>query len=198
MLAYSSQGLNQEIGSLVELVRPSLVGVGERSGFGSGVVWADDLVVTNDHVAQTDRPLVRLFDGRQVQGRVVARDNRNDLAAVRIEGVGAKPIATRAEEMRVGELVIALGHPLGRLDVPTLGMVSGVGPSSWMGRTTRDLIQVDVSLAPGNSGGPILDADARMIGMACMIASPGMALVIPTRTVQRFVETIRRRARNAA
>ena len=194
MAIHSSHGFSEELGALVELVRPSLVAIGEQTGFGTGVAWSSDgLLITNDHVAQSDRPRVRLHDGRELGGRVLARDQRNDLALLQIDTAGLQPLARREmSDLRVGELAIALGHPLGQLDVPSIGMVSGLGNHSWMGRMRRDLIQVDVSLMPGNSGGPILDANAQMIGLACMIASPGMALVIPTRAVERFVAQARR------
>jgi len=200
MATFSSQNLSVEISALVELVRPGLVAVGEVSGFGSGVVWSEDgLVITNDHVAQSDQPRVRLYDGTELDAKVISRDRRNDLAALLVDQRALQPLQRRqTDDLRVGELAIALGHPLGRLEVPSIGMVSGLGNHSWMGRMRRDLIQVDVSLAPGNSGGPILDANAQMIGIACMIASPGMALVIPTRTIERFVAQISRRRSRAA
>ena len=200
MAPFSSQSLSAEISALVALVRPGLVAVGEASGFGSGIVWSEDgLLITNDHVAQSDRPRVRLHDGTELDARVLARDRRNDLAALQIDHLALQPLQRRqTDDLRVGELAIALGHPLGRLDVPTIGIVSGLGNHSWMGRMRRDLIQVDVSLAPGNSGGPILDANAQMIGVACMIASPGMALVIPTRTIERFVAQLSTRRSRAA
>lgn len=200
MATFSSQSLSAEISALVTLVRPGLVAVGEANGFGSGIVWSEDgLLITNDHVAQSERPRVRLYDGTELNAQVIARDRKNDLAAIQVGTRVLQPLKRRqTDDLKVGELAIALGHPLGRLEVPTIGMVSGVGNHSWMGRMRRDLIQVDVSLAPGNSGGPILDANAQMIGIACMIASPGMALVIPTRTIERFVAELSRRRSRAA
>ena len=184
--------------AMLDLVRPSLVAVGSKHGFGSGVVWQENMIVTNDHVTETDRPTILLNDNRELQGRVIARDGQNDLALIAVEENLTSARIRSSEDLRVGELVIAFGHPLGLWEVPSLGMISGVGDASWMGRMRRDLIQVDVSLAPGNSGGPLLDTNARVIGIACMIASPGMGLVIPSRTVQRFVDEINRRKRTAA
>lgn len=190
--------LTSEISAMIDLVRPSLVGVAGRNGFGSGVVWGPNLIITNDHVAQSDRPVILLTGDEELQGRVIARDLRNDLAAIDVE-VSLSPLTVRtSDNLRVGELVVAVGHPLGLKDAPALGMISGLGNASWMGRIDRDLIQVDVSLAPGNSGGPILDMNAQVVGIACMIANPGLALVIPSRVVQRFVAQIDRRRKNAA
>ena len=194
----SSKQLTAEMQAMLDLVRPSVVGVGGKHGFGAGVAWRSDLVVTNDHVAETDRPILLLTDDTEFAGQVVARDRVNDLALVRTDHDLTPANIRSSENLRVGELAIAMGHPLGMRDVPTLGMISGVGECSWMGPMRRDLIQVDVSLAPGNSGGPILDANAQVIGIACMIASPGMALAIPSRVVQRFVDAYELRSRNAA
>ena len=198
MISLSTRQLIDEMDALLNLVRPSVVGVAGKHGFGAGVVWQEDLIVTNDHVAETDRPTILLSDDQELSGRVVGRDGHNDLALIRVDLDLNKANVRSSDELRVGELVIAMGHPLGMREVPTLGMISGLGDSSWMGRMRRDLIQVDVSLAPGNSGGPILDANGQVIGIACMIASPGMALVIPSRTVHRFVDELNRRTRTAA
>jgi serine protease Do len=198
MTNLSTQQLAGEVEALVNLVRPSVVGVGGRHGFGAGVVWQTGLIATNDHVAETDRPTISLTDDTEFQGRVVARDSENDIALIRIDSDLAPAKIRSSDDLRVGELAIALGHPLGMREIPTFGMISGIGDSSWMGQMRRDLIQVDVSLAPGNSGGPILDASARVFGIACMIASPGMALVIPSRVVQRVVDELNRRTRTAA
>src|SRR5437763_7608177 len=146
MITPTTRQLTTEIEALLDLARPSVVGVGGKHGFGAGVVWEEDLIVTNDHVAETDRPTILLTDNTELKGRVLARDERNDLALIGIEA-GSRPAGIRSSEnLRVGELVIALGHPLGLREVPTLGMISGTGESSWMGHLRRDLIQVDVSL----------------------------------------------------
>ena len=98
-----------------------------------------------------------------------------------------------SRKLHVGQLVFALGHPLGVKDAAAFGIVSGVSNSSWMGRHTRQLLQLDLKLAPGNSGGPIMDAEGRLVGIACMVASPGIALAVPSHLVADFVEHLHRR-----
>jgi serine protease Do len=160
------------------------------------------LIVTNDHVAGRGQVKVGLRDGRQYIGTVIARDRHNDLALVQVpvRDLPAVPVGD-STALRVGELVIAVGNPFGVAGTATLGIVSagreaerftatypvltrhGVRPA----QVVRELLQADVALAPGNSGGPLADASGRVIGIACMVAAPGRALAIPVHIVKEFV-----------
>jgi serine protease Do len=154
-------------------------------GVGSGVVWAPERVVTNAHVAAA-RPLVKVRrgDGASLDGRVLARDRHADLALLSVPGLGL-PAATvgPADELRVGALLLAVGHPFGVRGALTTGIVHAMGR---IGGDQRSWIVGDLRLAPGNSGGPLADARGRVVGINAMIVG-GLALAIPASEVTRFV-----------
>jgi serine protease Do len=155
-------------------------------GGGAGVLWAPDLIVTNAHVARAPRVSVRLADDRSVEARLIAADRRADLALLRIPPVEVAPAAlTDSDALRVGALVVALGHPLGLRRTLTAGVVHAVAPSHSGGRRW---IHADLRLAPGNSGGPLADTAGRVVGINTMIAGD-LALAIPINDVRRFVGT---------
>jgi serine protease Do len=154
------------------------------------VIWTSDgLIVTNNHVARGEEMRVRLRDGARLRGRVVARSREHDLAALRVDARDL-PAARVGDSsrVRVGQMVLAAGNPLGLRDAVTAGIVTGAGQFV-EGERTRldDLIQADVALAPGNSGGPLADAEGRVLGINTMIASSGIALAIPSEAVRRFL-----------
>lgn len=159
------------------------------AGVGSGVVWhADGLIVTNAHVARAHRLTVVSWDGRALDGRLVAHDRRRDLAAIVVEaadGLDTLRTATTGSPaaLRPGDLVIALGNPLGVAGAIALGVVHVVEPA----RSGRPRwIRADVRLAPGNSGGPLADAHGHVIGINTMIAG-GLGIAVPVTTVERFL-----------
>ena len=153
-------------------------------GGGSGIVWGPDWVVTNAHVAAHAQVMVRWGDGSRAEGRVVARDRAADLALVHVPGLGLYPGTIAPEDdLRVGALVVAIGHPFGVRGALTTGIVHAMGPMRPGGRTW---IQGDLRLAPGNSGGPLADARGRVVGVNAMMAGT-LALAIPVADVTRFV-----------
>jgi serine protease Do len=174
-------------GEVAEALRRSTVQVSSRGrGFGSGVILsADGLIVTNAHVVRASHAQVKLWDGRTLDAVVTSRDLTRDLAALLASGSGL-PAATLADssKARVGELVLAVGNPLGFVGALSTGIihasgsVRGLGMSSWL--------QADVQLAPGNSGGPLADAQGRVLGINTMVAG-GLALAIPSNDVARFL-----------
>src|SRR5262249_50440750 len=127
---------------------------------------------------------VRFPDGRAADGCVVARDRDADLAALRVPDPGL-PAATFAESdvVRVGSVVIAIGHPYGTRGALATGIVHAVAPVAPRG---RPWIQAALSWAPGNSGGPLADARGHLIGLNAMIVG-GLAMAIPVGEVRRFV-----------
>jgi serine protease Do len=152
---------------------------------GAGVVWLrSGLVVTNAHVATGVAGEVVLPDGRVVPARLVARDPRRDLAALALPpGDHAAALRADARGLRPGELVIAVGHPLGVSYAAALGIVhrapgGGRGPTGWL--------QADIRLAPGNSGGPLADASGCIVGINAMIVG-GLGFAVPTHIVERFM-----------
>ena len=184
-------GMAAQTTELIKTLRRSVVLVRGRDGHGAGVIWdRQGLIVTNDHVVRGDRAMVELADGRQLEARVTARDREEDLALLHVSARDLPTVpAGDSQNLRVGELIIAVGHPWGIRETVTLGIVSATGPGTWLGRTRRDLLQADVRLAPGNSGGPLADAHGRVVGIASMVMSPGIALAVPSHVVERFVRS---------
>jgi len=178
-----------DFGEVAERLRRSTVQVqagGERGG-GSGVIWSQDgLIVTNAHVARSDRARVELWDGRAFDAQVTARNPRRDLASLRIPARALPAaIAGDSSALRPGELVVAVGNPLGFIGALTTGVVHALGPLDGLGRQVW--VQAAVRLAPGNSGGPLADAQGRVIGLNTMIAAGGLALAIPSNAVADFL-----------
>ena len=168
-------------------------------GSGSGYVW-DDLghIVTNFHVIdEGDKFMVSLPNQRQVEARLVGRDQKKDIAVLelreRVAGLAPVVVGT-SRDLQVGQKVIAIGNPFGFDHTVTTGIVSALG-RSMLGAgdvTIRDMIQTDASINPGNSGGPLLNSSGELIGMNTMIASPsgassGVGFAIPVDTIRKVV-----------
>jgi serine protease Do len=130
---------------------------------------------------------VELWDGRAFDAEVGSEDSRRDLAALRIPTRGL-PAATAGDSnaLRPGELVLAVGNPLGFIGALTTGVVHAQGPLRGLGR--QSWVQAAVRLAPGNSGGPLADAQGRVIGINTMVVSGGLALAIPSNAVADFLK----------
>jgi serine protease Do len=177
-------------GEVGERLRRSTVQVraGQQSA-GSGVIWdSTGLIVTNAHVAQTRQLTVELWDGRKYPAELSARDGRRDLAALRVDGRQLEPaIAGDSSRLRPGEIVIAVGNPLGFTGALSTGVIHTMGPLRGLGN--REWVQASIRLAPGNSGGPLADAMGRVIGINTMVVSGGLALAVPVNTVERFLRT---------
>ncbi len=176
-----------DLATVVERVQAATLVVRSETGGGAGTAWSDTLVVTNHHVVPRGRAHVLSSGGRGIEAIVVARDEENDLALLRIEGLGAQPLPLGPEQddARPGEIALAVGHPWGQRGAVTWGVVSGASISSWRG-TRRSLVRADIRLGPGNSGGPLADAAGRLLGINAMVDG-GMALAVPAAVVERFV-----------
>lgn len=171
-------GVAAETARVASRLRQSMVLVrGRWHGAGSGVVWREHVILTNDHVARADRARVTLADGRQLEASVIGRDKTLDLAALHVpeHGMPIPPLGA-SRDLRVGQLVMAVGNPLGVEGATTLGIISLVGRAAPGG---RELVEADIDVYPGNSGGPLADADGRVVGLTSMILSPGIALAVP-------------------
>ena len=187
MTSDTTEPLGRELAELASVLRRSTVEVQTRgAGAGSGIIWqANGLIVTNAHVARADRATIVLSDGRAFDGVVTARDPRRDLATIAIDvGSAVLPAATigHPTDLRTGDVVVALGHPLGITGALALGVVHVVevrrGGPRW--------IRADIRLAPGNSGGPLADAHGRVVGVNTLIAG-GLGVAVPVTTVARFL-----------
>jgi S1-C subfamily serine protease len=166
-------------------------------GVGSGfVVGEEGYIITNNHVvSDSDRPIILLPGGRRVEGVVISRDPSIDIALVRCLAGELRPLKLGdSDKVRVGEIVIAIGSPLG-LPGPnvTIGVVSAVGRSIRSREVMlEDLIQTDAAVNPGNSGGPLINVDGEVIGVttAMIPHAQGISFAIPINTVKMFLEML--------
>jgi serine protease Do len=182
-------GLPAEI---LERARSGIVRVHGRGPAGAaGVVWRPDAVVTNHHVVAGARQALRVVaaDGRAHAARVLDATRRLDLALLEVAGADLVPAPIgRSARLRVGELVFAIGHPWGAPWVMTAGVVSGLGGLAIPGRAGLvPCIRSDVRLAPGNSGGPLLDARGEVVGLNAMVIGGDLAVAIPSDVVGRWL-----------
>jgi serine protease Do len=180
-----------EATTLVERTRPSVVQVRSAGrGNGTGVIWrADGAIITNDHViAETGGQVeVLLSDGRRFTAQVVNRAPHLDLALLKIDATDL-PAArvANSEAVRVGELVFAIGHPWGQPWVTTAGIISGLGELSAPDGRKAPYLRSDVRLAPGNSGGPLLNASGEVIGINAMVFGGDLSVAIPSHVAARW------------
>lgn len=153
-----------------------------RRGSGSGVVWRPDgTLVTNAHVASGSAVEVELWDGRRFRGEVKVQDARRDLAIVRMDADGLEAAtAGDSDSVRPGEVVVAVGNPMGFAGAMSRGVVHSVGSLPGMGK--QRWIRADVRLAPGNSGGPLADARGRVIGINTAVVN-GLGIAAPAASV---------------
>jgi serine protease Do len=185
----SASGFGLLSAALIETAKHSLVKVTTaRSGAGAGLIWhSDGFVVTNAHVAAHGAPEVHLWDHRRFSSEVVATNSRWDLAllAVPCTGLPAAPSLDK-RAVQVGELVFALGHPLGEVGVVTAGIISGL--TTQISDDGSEMIQTDALLLPGNSGGPLINASGEVVGINALVTMGGQGLVVPAWVVQDFVQ----------
>jgi S1-C subfamily serine protease len=167
----------------------------EWGGAGSGVVFTDDgFLLTNAHVVGTANGGEAAFaDGSEVAFDVVGADPLSDLAVIRARGGTPSPAALGdADTLRVGQLVVAVGNPLGLAGSVTAGVVSGLGRSlptrsGSTGRVVEDVIQTDAALNPGSSGGALADAHGDVVGVNTAVAGVGLGLAVPINTTTRRI-----------
>jgi S1-C subfamily serine protease len=183
--------LNNELSFIVYTARKSLVQIQNgRNGGGAGtILHSDGLVVTNAHVIKRNQPKITLWDGRLLNGRLLAVDKKSDLAALSIDAENLPVIELgNGAQLLPGHWVVALGHPWGVLGATTAGMVIAVGKSLQNLPYQGELIQVGLRLRPGHSGGPMVDGHGRLVGINTMIAGPEVGLAVPIQTVKRFLK----------
>ena len=197
MSILSSASIQQDLAGVEAVLRAVTAVVrtagGRRGGHGSGIVWSDDgTIVTNAHVAVDERADVELADGTRVEARLVARDAGRDLALLQTTPLPVTPpLLGEPAALRPGQVVVALGHPLGIAHSLTFGIVHAVSGTGRDGRRPS-LIRADIRLAPGNSGGPLADATGRIVGVNSMIAG-GLGVAISIDEVRRFTAAHRPR-----
>ncbi len=179
---------SDELEKLVAKVAPGVVALEHRRGHGTGVIVAKDgYVLTNAHVVRDARKVrVRLCDGERLEGELVGADPPTDLAVLRVDGPALSPLPLAdMSQVRVGQVVLALGHPYGFERSVSLGVVSALErqlPSR--DGLLDDLIQTDAAINPGNSGGPLVNVRGEIVGIntAMLPFAQGIGFAIPAST----------------
>ncbi|MGZ7041813.1 MAG: S1C family serine protease [Thermoanaerobaculia bacterium] len=189
-MSISATDISDSLAGALSSASPSIVHIDARDHLSSsGIVWADDVIVTAAHTVRDDSAIdVRFDDGSSRTATLAGRDDSCDVAVLRTSGKKlVAPSWRDASELRVGHLAIAAGRP-GRTLRATAGIISGIGPE-WRthGGTRIDrYVDVDAALPPGFSGGPLLDASGRFIGMnTSRVVRTGTT--IPHETLARIV-----------
>src|ERR1700694_1031581 len=190
--------LSREIAQVVAGLAPSLVRVDARGGRpATGIIWADNLVLTADHVIEADDAILVTGAPTTVKASVVGRDRTTDLALLRTEGLrGAPAPRGRSADVRTGHIVLALGGTIGEQQV-TMGVVSGSAGAfrSWRGGQVMPLIQTTAQLLPGFSGGPLIDGEGRVIGINSWNFGRGVSCALPVEIAERVAESLRTHGR---
>lgn len=151
----------------------------------TGIAWQENIIVTADHVVRDEDLKVGLPNGEVVTATMVGRDRNTDIAVLRVEtALAPLPLAGEGDALRVGNLVLAIGKPGNNLQ-STLGVVSALGTGNMDG-----VIQTDVVMYPGFSGGPLVDASGKVQGMNTSGFRSGAAIAIATHKIQSVVETL--------
>jgi S1-C subfamily serine protease len=191
---------------VADALRPAVVnlrtGRGRGSGSGSGVLFTPDgFLLTNHHVVRDHaRVRIRLSDGRELQGRVVGADPWTDLAVVQADAADLShaPLGDSAR-LRVGQLVVAIGSPLGFESTLTAGVISALGRTlrSITGHLVDNVIQTDAALNPGNSGGPLVDSRGQVIGINTAVIQPaqGICFAIPINMAKHILPQLMQHGR---
>ncbi len=188
--------------TVAERVLPSVASIqvrrsGGARGGGSGsavAVTPDGFMVTSAHVvAGAGSGTAAFIDGRELALDVVGADPLSDLAIVRTRDGGLQPVQLGdAERLRIGQLVVAVGNPMGLAGSVTAGVVSGLGRSlparqGSVARIIDSVIQTDAALNPGNSGGALVDGQARLVGVNTAVAGVGLGLAVPVNAVTQSI-----------
>jgi S1-C subfamily serine protease len=196
------------ISKVVEEITPSVVNIRvtiqgmdifgqtqEQEGIGSGVIYTEDgYIITNNHVAgSAEKLLVTLYDGSEYPATLIGADEKTDVAVIKIEADGLEAASFASmDDIKVGDIVIAVGSPYGLDQTVTMGVISAKGRDITI---PVNLIQTDAAINPGNSGGPLVNSVGQVIGINTLIYSPsgasaGIGFAIPSNTVVNIAKQI--------
>ena len=172
-------------------------GESDNTNLGSGVIISQDgYIVTNSHViSKADNIIVMLNDGRKATAKVIGSDVESDLAVIKVDLTGLKPLGFREQSTQVGDVVLAIGNPFGVGQTVTQGIISATGRTGLGINTVEDFIQTDAAINPGNSGGALVDAYGQLVGINTAIfsrsgGSMGIGFAIPTEIVKLVMNGI--------
>lgn len=172
-------------------------GESDNTNLGSGVIISQDgYIVTNSHViSKADNIIVMLNDGRKATAKVIGSDVESDVAVIKVDLTGLKPLGFREQSTQVGDVVLAIGNPFGVGQTVTQGIISATGRTGLGINTVEDFIQTDAAINPGNSGGALVDAYGQLVGINTAIfsrsgGSMGIGFAIPTEIVKLVMNGI--------
>jgi len=171
--------------SFIDRLRDSTFQISNSAGGGAGIAWPGGFILTNAHVLRGEKVFVMNSRGEQAPARVVRRDSERDLAVLSANLRVEPATIGDSSKVKPGEIVWAVGNPLGRTGAVAMGSIHAVGPMRMGSR--RDWIQADVRLAPGNSGGILANADGEVIGINTMVFG-GLGLAIPSNEARSFAD----------
>jgi serine protease Do len=188
----TKNNLNGQFSELVDEVRRSLVIVQNRqAGGAAGILWDESgLILTNAHVLGHKPPIITLANDRQFEAEALGIDPEIDLAILKIAPVDLPPARIGdSTKVRVGELVFAIGHPWGQRNAVTAGIVSHLAHAETRGSARLvPIIRTDARLAPGNSGGPLVNATGEVLGINTMIVGGDQGVAIPSAVAQDLIK----------
>lgn len=199
LISLASNGLVEALAisaaEVVKRVRRSLAALHNgQHGVGAGMIWRSDkegsYILTNYHVVAPGRSLrASLEDGAMFPAHLVAEDAEIDLALLHIETPDLPVVALGdSRRLRVGEYALAIGHPWGQRGVVTAGLISGLSKARTRGpRGEVEIIRSDARLAPGNSGGPLVNAQGEVIGVNTLIVGGDQGIALPSHIADEFV-----------
>jgi S1-C subfamily serine protease len=189
--------LNNQLTGLIQEVLPSTVTITGYSkdladdSQGSGWIYANDLVVTNHHVVEglVDPLSVQPVGRGPLDGTVIGCDPDNDIALLRVPGLGCRPLELETTSPQLGELCVAIGSPHYYRESASLGIISGLSRQirKANGRVIEEMLQTDASVNPGNSGGPLVNIHGRIVGMNTMGPAETVNMAVPAETIAAVV-----------
>jgi len=188
------QSFSDAVAMLADSVSRSVVTVETGRGSGTGMVWSSDgNILTADHVVGDDRsPRVLLGDGRELEAKVVGRDRYMDVALLKVDAVGLSPVQTGGDgDPRVGQFALALARASGMKTSATSGILTSHSRSvrGWWGVVIEDAIVTDAKLNPGYSGGPLVDASGRLLGMN-VAHFAGRGIAVPVASLKQVADAL--------
>lgn len=185
---------------LAEATAKSVVKVGPQGdwgwrGGGTGFVSGPDgLVATADHVVRRTRsPRISLSEGKSFDAKVVGRDPFTDVAVLKVDAPNLEHLPFGdSDNLKLGQLVLAVSNPRGMQPSVTAGIISGVGRTfqGWWGRTIENTVISDIALYPGSSGGPLVNADGQVVGLNIATFPPARSISVPSATVKAVIDQI--------